>query len=326
MADIWDVGLLLLGGCMVAVSVNLFLAPARIPDGTMLLLGMIAQHLFGLVLGTAMLLLRIPGLFFGFRYLRPWPFLLRTGFTALVVTFAIDLSAERFALVSANPILNVLFGGALTGLGMELIFRGGGNTGGTGVYARILQLVTGWPLSQLYLFVDSVILLSGFFFGSEAVMHGVLALFVSGMVANYVLEGPSVVRTATVITEHPDAVAAAILHELRRGVTAWRGAGMFSGRKCSVLICTVSRSEVESLWRLVLRTDPHCFLVIGNAQQASGGVLRDAAAHPQVGLALPHNFGCIKMFAPRLARLQPRRSIVWLASPSRALQPLRPPR
>ena len=48
LADIWDVGLLLLGGCMAAVSVNLFLAPARIPDGTMLSLGMIAQHLFGL--------------------------------------------------------------------------------------------------------------------------------------------------------------------------------------------------------------------------------------------------------------------------------------
>lgn len=120
-ADIWDVGLLLLGGCMVAVSVNLFLAPARIPDGTMLLLGIIAQHLFGLVLGTAMLLLRILGLFFGFRYLGPWPVLLRTGFTALVVTFAIDLSAERFALVSANLILTVLYGGALSGLGMGLI-------------------------------------------------------------------------------------------------------------------------------------------------------------------------------------------------------------
>lgn len=121
MADIWDVGLLLLGGCMVAVSVNLFLAPAPIPDGTMLSLGMITQHLFGWPLGTAMLLLRIPGLFFGFRYLRPWPFLLRTGLTALVVTFAIDLSAERFALVSANLILNALYGGALSGLGMGLI-------------------------------------------------------------------------------------------------------------------------------------------------------------------------------------------------------------
>lgn len=184
--------------------------------------------------------------------------------------------------MSANPILNALYGGALSGLGMGLIFRGRGNTGGTGVYARILQLGTGWPLSQLCLFVDSGILLSSFFFGWDAVMHGVLARFVSGMVADYVLEGPSVVRTATAITEQPDAVAAAILHELRRGVTDWRGADMFSSRECSVLICTVSRSEVESLRRLVLRTDPHSFLVIGNAQQASGGVLRDAAAHPQV--------------------------------------------
>lgn len=279
-ADVWDVGLLFAGGCMVAVSVNLFLAPARIPDGTMLSLGMIAQHLFALPLGTAMLVLRLPGLFFGFRYLGRWPFLLRTGFTALVITIAIDWSAGRFAPVSANPILNALYGGALSGLGMGLIFRGRGNTGGTGVYARILQRVTGWPLSQLYLVVDSGILLSGFFFGWEAVMHGVLALFVSGMVADYVLEGPSVVRTATVITEQPDAVGAAILHELRRGVTSWRGSGMFSGRECTVLYCTVSRSEVEILRRLVLRTDPHCFLVIGNAQQASGGVVRDSAVHP----------------------------------------------
>ena len=48
LADIWDVGLLLLGGCRVAVCVNLFLAPARIPDGTMISLGMVAQYLFGL--------------------------------------------------------------------------------------------------------------------------------------------------------------------------------------------------------------------------------------------------------------------------------------
>lgn len=62
-----------------------------------------------------------PGLFFGFRYLGPWVVLLRTGFTALVVTFAIDLSAGRFALVSANPILNAPYDGALSGLGMGLI-------------------------------------------------------------------------------------------------------------------------------------------------------------------------------------------------------------
>lgn len=87
----------------------------------MLSLGMIAQPLFGWPLGTAMLPLGIPRLFFGFRWLGRWAFLLRTGFTALVITFAIDLSAGRFAPVSANPILNALYGGALSGLGMGLI-------------------------------------------------------------------------------------------------------------------------------------------------------------------------------------------------------------
>ena len=124
---------------MVAVSVNFFLAPARIPDVTMLSLGMVAQYLFGLPVVAALLLLRTSNLFFGCRYLGRWPSLLGMGYTALVITIAIDFTAVGFAPASANSIWNVLYGGSLSGLGMGLIFQGRGNTGGAGSHLNRIR-------------------------------------------------------------------------------------------------------------------------------------------------------------------------------------------
>ena len=175
--------------------------------------------------------------------------------------------------------LNVLYGGLTGGVGAGLIFRGRGSTGGTGVYARILQRFTGWPMSQILLLTDSGILLAGWVFGWESALFGVLAVFICGLAIDFTLEGPSIVRTVTVVTRHPGEIGDAIAHRFHRGVTTWQAQGVYSGQEKSVLFCTISRSEVEALRQLVLEVDPSVFLVVGQAHQARGGVLRDRPAH-----------------------------------------------
>ena len=96
---------------------------------------------------------------------------------------------------------------------------------------------------------------------------------------DFALEGPSTVRTVTVVTRHPGEVGDAIAHRFHRGVTTWQAQGVYSGQEKSVLFCTISRSEVEALRQLVLEVDPSIFLVVGQAHQARGGVLRDRLAH-----------------------------------------------
>ena len=274
-----DFVLLTAGALCIAVSTNMFLAPMHIPDGSFLAFGLVARHYFGLPLGVGLLLLRLPGLFFGFRYLGRWRFLIRTGWVALLISAAIDLSAPHLTPLSENPMLNVLYGGLTAGVGVGLIFRGRGSTGGTGVYARILQRFTGWPMSQILLLTDSGILLAGWVFGWESALFGVLAVFICGLAIDFTLEGPSIVRTVTVVTRHPSEVGDAIVHRFHRGVTTWQAQGIYSGQEKSVLFCAISRSEVEALRQLVLEVDPNIFLVIGQAHQARGGVLRDRPGH-----------------------------------------------
>lgn len=65
-----------------------------------------------------------------------------------------------------------------------------------------------------------------------------------------------------------------MLNRLGVGVTAWSGRGMFTEAERTILFCTVSRPDVGGLKSVVAEVDPHAFVVIGQAHQASGGVLR----------------------------------------------------
>jgi len=151
------------------------------------------------------------------------------------------------------------------------VLRGGGTMGGTSTLGRILQRRYGTPLSSSTLYTDGgVVLLAGLAFGWEGALYAMVGLFVGGATADYVLEGPSVVRTAVIITDHPHEVADRILLDLHRGVTGWEARGMFTEQPHTVLYVTIGRSEVNTVRRIVRSVDPNAFLVIGQGHAAYG--------------------------------------------------------
>jgi uncharacterized membrane-anchored protein YitT (DUF2179 family) len=117
-------------------------------------------------------------------------------------------------------------------------------------------------------------LVLGLVFGWDNALYALIMLFVWGLATDYVLEGPSVVRTAFIVTDAPQKVAPILLNRLGVGVTAWAGQGMFTAREHTVLFCTISRPDVIGLRAIVAEVDPQAFVVIGQGHQASGGVLR----------------------------------------------------
>jgi uncharacterized membrane-anchored protein YitT (DUF2179 family) len=136
---------------------------------------------------------------------------------------------------------------------------------------------TGIPISQIYFITDGgIVLAAGLVFGWELALYAMITLFLWGVVADYVLEGPSVVRTAFIVTDSSGAVAEALLNRLQLGVTAWPAQGMFTETQRTVLFCTVNRPDVKALRSVVAEVDPHAFVVIAHGHQASGGVLRQA--------------------------------------------------
>lgn len=280
--------LLTAGALLAAVNIALFLAPSNIAPGGVSGIAIIINEVTGWPIGITMLVLNIPLITLGFRYLGRFRFLTSTLYTVLLSNLGVDLFGHllRDAVLTDDLLLNALYGGVAGGIATGLIYRGGGTSAGTGVVARILQMRTGIPISQIYLVTDgAVILVASLIFGWEAGLYALITLFVWGIAADFVLEGPSVVRIAFIVTDKPQEVAEAVFHELRLGVTSWPAEGMFTEREHTVLFCTVSRPYERALRSVVTQADPQAFLVIGHGHQASGGVF--GLTRPGIGQRKP---------------------------------------
>ena len=115
-----------------------------------------------------------------------------------------------------------------------------------------------------------VIIAMGLAFGWERALYGLIMVFVMGLASDYVLEGPSRTRTATIITSKREELIPALLEELGRGLTFWEGFGGYTEESRTIILCTVYRPQVNELKQIVHRIDPTAFVVIDTTQQAIG--------------------------------------------------------
>ncbi len=271
--NVRDYAYLTVGALLLALSLDLFLVPAHLAAGGVSGLAQIINYYTGWPIGALTLAFNVPLFALGWRFLGGARFAVRTAVTTVLFSVLVDGLAPFLPPhgLTADPMLNVLYGGVIGGLGAGLIYRGRGTSGGTDILARILTRWRHIPISQSYLFSDAVVmLLAGLAFGWDQALYAIVTLYIAGVAAEAVTEGSNVVRTAVVVTERPGEVAASILHHLNRGVTLLEGRGAYTGRKRTVLYCVVTRAEVGPLKALVREADPGAFMVVGHAAEALG--------------------------------------------------------
>ena len=127
------------------------------------------------------------------------------------------------------------------GIGTGLVYKAGATMAGTGIISRIIQQRTGIPLSQIYLWVDGgIVILAGIIFGWEIALYAMLTLLLHGMASNYVLEGPTRARTATIVTNRPETCAGRSWRIWAARQLLGRGRG-YSGEPRTILMCTFYR-------------------------------------------------------------------------------------
>ena len=271
--DLRDYLFILAGAILQALSLRIFLVPAKLASGGVTGISMLINHFTGWPIGTMVLIGNIPLFIIGWRFLGGKRFAIKTA--AAVVTYALvtDLLVVFMPArgLTDDIVLNSLYGAVLSGIGYGLVYRGQGTSGGSDILARILNNWRGISMSQSYLMVDGlVILTAGFVFGPKQALYALITLYVSGIVAETVLEGASVVRTAMIVTAQPEKVAEKIMEDMSRGVTLLTGKGAYTGEERSILYCVVIRSEVPQLKAIIHEIDAQAFMVIGQAHEALG--------------------------------------------------------
>ncbi len=266
------------GSVLVGVGTNLFFVPNKVVSGGVTGIAIILHYVAGTPVGAAVFALNVPLLWLGWRYAGGLKFFVRTVVSVLVLSATIDLTAPYLTAPTTDRLLVIVYGGLVDGVGLGLVFRARGTTGGTDVLARLANRFVGVGVGQALLAMNVLIFLgAAFLFGAEPVMVALALAFVSARVLDTVQEGFSASRAAVIISHRWEEVKEAIFARLDRGVTVLHGQGGFTGSPRPVLYVVVLAHEAGRLKRLVAEVDPAAFVAVTPAQEVLGEGFRPHA-------------------------------------------------
>ncbi len=226
--------------------------------------------------GATVIVFNIPLFLLGWKLIGG-KILVSSLFAMAMSSLFIDLLAALRDWQSMDPMLACIFGGLLLGAALGFVFLQGATTGGTDLAARLLKLKLAWlPMGKLLLAIDlAVIVLVALFFRSlNSALYGLVALYISTLVMDGVLYGMDNARVAYIISSCPDAISAAILNDIDRGVTILDGRGAWSGEEKQVLLVAFKQREIVHLKRTVKELDPNAFLIVCEAHEVLGDGFR----------------------------------------------------
>ncbi|WP_353893765.1 YitT family protein [Proteinivorax hydrogeniformans] len=257
-------------GCLItAISLNALLIPNQIAAGGVSGFATVLFYLLDIPVSLTLILVNIPLFITGLIYLGR-KFGLRTLVGTLVLALMVELTSNMTPW-TLEPLLAALYGGVLSGLGLGLVFRQRGTTGGTDLAAQLLHKFTGLTVGQGLLGIDFfVIALAAVAFGPELAMYALIALVSTSKVIDLVQQGMRYSKVAFIISEYPEQVSQGIMYKLQRGVTTLSGKGAYTGKNKDIIFCVVNQMEVSRVKELVYEIDEHAFVIVTDSQDVLG--------------------------------------------------------
>lgn len=172
-----------------------------------------------------------------------------------------------------DPLLSCLYGGALVGFGVGLVFTAGCSTGGVDIVARLLRpMVPHLPIGRIMLCIDgAIVALTGLVYGDlNKALYSALTLYVCGKVLDSVVYGLDFSTVALIVSDRHKTIARAIHEKLHRGVTVLNGQGAYSGQEKQVLLTALRKRQAAELKNLIIDIDPHAFIILQESHQVLG--------------------------------------------------------
>ena len=261
-----------LGSAVFALGFSLFLGPNDMSAGGISGLALIFVELTGFgSVGTLSILITLPLFILGGVKIG------RRFFVGSLIGMVLSsVLIDFFAMIPfpvVDPLMSVLYGGVICGLGLGVVFISGTSTGGSDILVRLLKLrYRHVPIGQISLCFDAlVVVLTGLVFRdvTKSLYTGV-TVFVCSQVIDAVVYRFDYSKVALIITSEHQAIADAIGKRLDRGATLLHGEGSYTHRQMKVVLAAVKKQQVAELKELVMEIDPQAFVIVQEAHQVLG--------------------------------------------------------
>ncbi|WP_449353909.1 YitT family protein [Virgibacillus natechei] len=264
---------ILIGSAIFSFGIVHFNMQNNLSEGGFTGITLLFYFLWGWDPAVMNIILNIPVFFIG------WKFLGRNTFIYTIIgTFAVSLFLRIFQInpfptyLQSDMTLAALFAGVFIGVGLGIIFRYGGTTGGVDIIARLVNEYAGWSIGRTMFLFDFVVITISVFTALELIegMYTLVAVYIGSRVIDFIQEGAYSARGATIISSYSDEIAEEILEDMDRGVTILDGKGSFSKERRDVLYCVVARNEIVHLKSIINKIDPHAFVTVNTVHDVIG--------------------------------------------------------
>lgn len=255
----------MLGAAIFSFGLIHFNMQNNLAEGGFTGITLLLYFVFGWSPSITNLLLNLPLFFLGWKLLGRSVF-----FYTIIGTVGVSLFLavfEKYQIempLYEDLFLAALFAGVFIGIGLGIIFRYGGTTGGVDIIARLAQKYFGWTMGRtMFMFDFGVITLSLItYLDYREAMYTLVVVFIGARVIDFMQEGAYAARGAMIISDHNGDIAAKIMQEMDRGVTSLKAVGSYTRAERDVLYCVVAKNEIVRLKNVINSVDPHAFVSV----------------------------------------------------------------
>jgi uncharacterized membrane-anchored protein YitT (DUF2179 family) len=273
----FNVALVIAGIFSAGMGLKGFLMSSRFIDGGVTGISMLLADVARFPLSIWILVINLPFVAVGYRQIGR-KFALKSALA--IAGLSLCLAFVKYPDVTPDKLLTA-FGGFFIGAGIGLAIRGGAVLDGTEIAALLISktshlLRVGDVILILNIFI---FLAAAFFLGIESALYSILTYFAASKTIDFILHGIEEYTGITIVSTKSEEIRSAILNDLGRGVTIYKGRGGFSETDQDILYCVVTRLEIAKVRKIVAEIDQTAFVVVHAISDASGGVVKKRMVH-----------------------------------------------
>lgn len=202
-------------------------------------------------------------------------FVVKTVIGVILVTIFIGFMQPMFTeplVPNLEPMMSVIIGACLAGLGLGLVYAHNGSTGGVDIVAAIVTQKRDVSMGRMIQICDCTIIMTSivikaifvqdytFDTAVEPVFYGACVLIIIPSLADWMINSNRQAIQITIISKHWEAIASAINSEAKRGCTVLNGIGWYSKKEMKVLMVMCRIQESVTISRIIKYIDKDAFV------------------------------------------------------------------
>ena len=273
----------LIAGIAFGISVNVFTAPNHIAPGGVTGFATLMNYIFGVPIGLMSFCINVPLLLIGVRVLGR-EFFFRTLKSVVIINFSVDVIVPMMVqgyVYTGEKIMAGLMGGVLMGVCVGSVLQRGSTSGGLDIVGRVVRKkMPQFSIGKIMFAGDFTILVVSMlvYKNIESGLNGLICIFVSSKVVDYLLYGMEKGMMLYVISDKAEEIAREIMSSIVRGATMIQAEGAYSRDPKKVVLCAIKEHQYPEVKRLIKQIDPNAFLMVNDAHDILGSGFNDMNA------------------------------------------------